>query len=705
MNAYLSRFRRHLLVWSLWLAPIAIAQAADPATMTDVVVLATRHAATLLDVPASVDRVDADALRDSVGVNLSDDLESVPGVSAQNRQNYAQDLQLSIRGFGARSSFGTRGIRLYADGVPATLPDGQGQSSHFDLSGADHLEVLRGPFSALYGNASGGVIAITTADAPAGGSLGATADFGSFSTQRYALRAGSGSEGANYTIDAAHFSTDGYRDHSHAERNTANGKARWQLGERTRLTVVGNVIETPDVQDPLGLTAAQAAQNPQQVVPVALQYNTRKSLAQEQMGATLVSQLTDTDELTATSYIGHRQTTQYQAILKSVELASKTNPGGVIDLARNYRGGELRLADHSAVGGTSLDLTGGVSFDVLEEARRGYLNFDAAGLGDLGGLRRDEGNRVQNLDEYLQAEWQPSAHWRWTGGVRHTDVNVVSHDHLVNGVATTLHYGATNPVIGVTYRIAPSLSWYGSFGRGFETPTLNDIAYRSTDGSLPGLNTGLSAASSQNYETGVKYVQGPTRVALATFYIRTQNELAVKANSGGRSVLENIGPTDRRGLELSADRELALGWKATFAYTLIDARTLDPYVGCEVTPCVAATIPAGSRLPAVPRQSGNLALTWRPVDGRFHATVDTVERSRMYADDLNLATAAGYWTTNIRAGFEQHQGSWHTSETLRVDNLWDRRYVGTVIVNETNRRYFEPSPGRTVSLILNAAFQ
>jgi iron complex outermembrane receptor protein len=691
-----------LLLVGLWSIPLI---QADPITLSDVTVLGTRREVDSLDVAASVDRVDGAALRAGPGINLSESLGSVAGLSAQNRQNYAQDLQLSIRGFGARSSFGARGIRLYADGVPATMPDGQGQYSHFDLSGADHLEVLRGPFSALYGNASGGVIAIYTGDAPPGGLTDATAEFGSFQTQRYALRVGSASDSVNYVFDAAHFNTDGYRDHSRAERTTANSKVHVQLAAHTRLTLVANAIATPEIQDPLGLTANQLASNPTQAGTGALLYNTRKSLSQEQIGATLESDLGDADRLTAMTYAGHRQTRQFQAILKSVELASSTHPGGVIDLGRDYRGGEIRLADQRLLAGAPLLTTGGVSFDVLEEARRGYLNFDAAGLGDLGTLRRDEGNRVQSLDEYLQVEWRPAPRLNLTAGLRHTDVSIVSHDHVVPGNITSLQYGATTPIAAVNYRLTPNTGLYASLGRGFETPTLNDLAYRSTNGSIRGLNTALHPARSQNFETGFKFMRGSTRMTVAAFYIRTNDELAVKANSGGRSVLENIGPTDRRGLELSLQQSLGRQWTTAVAYTALDAKTLLPYTACAATPCSLVTVPAGSRLPAVPRNALYASAQWQDASGRFKAGAETVGRSALFADDRNLFSARGYWSTNLRAALTQQVAHTQVSETIRIDNVFDRRYVGTVIVNESNGRYFEPSPGRTVMAMFNVAYR
>jgi len=229
------------------------------------------------DTPASVDVVTGEQMRNAqLQVNLSEPLARVPGVVALNRQNYAQDLQISVRGFGARSTFGVRGIRLYSDGIPATMPDGQGQISHFDLSSAGRLEVLRGPFSALYGNSSGGVISLFTADGLPGVQVEGGVAFGSDGVQRENARF-AGEQGAwNWNVDAAHFHTDGFREHSEATRNGLNAKLRWQAAPSTRVTFVANAVDMPDVQDPLGLTPEQYARDPHSTDAAALTFNTRK---------------------------------------------------------------------------------------------------------------------------------------------------------------------------------------------------------------------------------------------------------------------------------------------------------------------------------------------------------------------------------------------------------------------------------------------
>ncbi len=668
-----------------------------------VTVLATRQTESTLEVPASVGRVEGEVLRSGAGVNLSEALGALPGLSVQNRGNYAQDLQISMRGFGARSGFGARGIRLYADGIPGTMPDGQGQYSHFDLSGADHVEVLRGPFSALYGNASGGVLAITTAAAPDGLGGGVGAESGSDGFRRYTVNASDGSEHSNWVMNLAHFRTEGYRAHSAASRSTLNTKWRWDLTELSHLTLVANAVETPFVEDPLGLTAAQLASDREQAGTNALAYNTRKRLVQQQAGATFETVLPSGTKMVWTAYAGHRHSTQFQAILKSVE-ALATHPGGVIDLDRRYRGGEWRLQDTLTVFGGPLSWTAGLTADGLDEERRGYLNFFGTNLGVQGALRRNETNTVSNVDEYLQAQWRVAQLGQLSVGVRHTDIGIRSVSHTNGNALTTIHYGATNPVIGLLVHLQPRLVAYASFGKGFETPTLNDLAYRSTSGAVSGLNTALHPARSDNREVGLKFAGEYLRATLAGFDIRTENELAVKANSGGRSVYENIGPTRRRGAELSIEGKLAPKLSGTLAYTLMNALTLSDYAACAATPCVPVIIKAGSALPAVPRNALYAALALHVKEG-LTITGETVGRAGMYADDRNLAAVSSYWAANLRMEWAQHLSWGRLSETVRLDNVFDRRYVGSVIVNESNGRYYEPSAGRTALLMVNLALR
>src|SRR5262245_43906238 len=353
-----------------------------------VVITATRVPQPSLEVPASVDRLYADEIRDGrPQVNLSESLGRVPGIVVQNRQNYAQDLQISSRGFGARATFGVRGIRLVADGIPASMPDGQGQAATFDLGSAERIEVLRGPFASMYGNASGGVINVETQDGPAEPTVWSDLSAGSFGTWRGAAKLGGQWGRVNGLADVSHFETDGYRDHSAATREQFNVKLRIGLQEKSSVTLVASGLDQPDTQDPLGLTRADYQANPKQVTPNALLFNTRKSIEHAQLGATFSQGFTDS-RLQATVYGGQRKVQQYLAI-PLMPPSAATHSAAVVALDRTFGG--LAVRYFPGLTG-NLRLSVGAEYEQMVERRRGYIND----FGLQGALKRDEDDTVSS---------------------------------------------------------------------------------------------------------------------------------------------------------------------------------------------------------------------------------------------------------------------------------------------------------------------
>ncbi|MCE9659264.1 MAG: TonB-dependent receptor [Burkholderiales bacterium] len=673
----------------------------SPVRLAPVVVTATRTEVPAFDVPASIDRVGSETIREGkLQINLSESLGGVPGLVARDRQNYAQDVQLSIRGFGARSTFGIRGVRLYVDGIPATLPDGQGQITNVELGSTDRIEVLRGPFSALYGNSSGGVIQVFSEDGSGPPTVSSTASLASYDTRRIAARASGANGSFGYVVGASVFTTDGYRDHSAAERQLANAKLAWRPDNASTLTLVANRIDLPKARDPLGLTRAQFEADPRSVDPSAETFNTRKTVDQTQVGAIYERAINAANSVRLLLYGGQRDTEQFQAIPTGPQ-NNPLHPGGVISLDRNYQGADLRWSAKASAGDMPFSLVGGLAYDSLDERRKGYQNFEGSTLGVKGALRRDESNDVSNFDQYLQGSLQLSPRWSANAGVRHSSVRFRSEDRYIVGTnpddSGSVDFSATLPVVGVLFAASDNVHLYATAGRGFETPTLNELAYRPNGET--GLNLALQPARSKSVEVGAKFRFAPGGEATAAvFETHTEDEIVTQSNAGGRSTFQNAGATRRRGVELSATAELAADLRLQGAYTWLDATYRDAFQTCAATPCptpnAPLTIPAGNKIPGIARSSFYAALAWAPPLG-WRGGVEFRALSKVWVNDANADAAAGYATTAVNLGYLAKVGRFELSGFGRIDNLFDRRYIGSVIVGEGNSRFFEPAPGRS----------
>jgi iron complex outermembrane receptor protein len=692
------------LIAALFAPAIACAGPEDAAIADVVVVSGSRMDHTSFDLPAAVDVLDAARIRDGqVRVNASEALAAVPGVVAQNRQNYAQDLQISSRGFGARSAFGVRGVRLIADGIPASMPDGQGQAATFNLDMAERIEVLRGPYSAIYGNHSGGVIQLFTREGEGAPTIEAGLSAGSDGLRKADLNAQGRSGGIGYVLDASRFETDGYRDHSAARRDQAMAKLTMRPGEDSKLTVVASGLRQKDTQDPLGVTWATFQRDPRagetdatdSQTPkrtLAERYNTRKSIDHQQAGASWDQRFGDS-RLHVSLWGGNRQVVQFQSFSKAFQ-APPSHSGGVVDFDRDFYGADINWQDVRQLAGGKLTTTAGIEYGRSSDDRKGYENFIGNEFGVQGKLRRDEEDVVSSTDPYLQTEWA-GERWQLAGGLRHSRMRVSVDDRfLANGNDSgALHYSRTTPLLGVLYKLTPTLNLYASAARGFEAPTLNELFY---SGAGAGFNFGLRPARSTHVEAGVKTQISGTRVDAALFQVRTSDELVVDTSAGGRTSYRNASKTLRQGGELSLSSQLGAGLSTRLALTVLRA-TYDQAFG---------NVREGTRLPGVPRANAFGELAWKSTGERFGAALEAIAAAKVYAEDANTdIPAPGYSLLNARFTAKQDWIGWRFREYARLNNLLDRSYIGSVIVGDSNKRYYEAAPGRNWVAGFSAQYQ
>lgn len=676
------------------------ANAADE-VLTDVVVSASRGEQRSFDAPAAVQGIGAQTVREAgPQVNLSEAINRVPGVIVLDRQNYSQDLQLSIRGFGARSTFGIRGIRLIVDGIPATMPDGQGQASTISLPSADRIEVLRGPLAQLYGNAAGGVVQVFSQNGTAVPFAQASLNLGSFGLQRWGLQTGGQSGIVNYFVDYSNFSIDGYRQNSATSRQHLNSKFRFDVSDSTKVTVVANLFDQPKGQDPLGLTRAQAEADPRQAVAAATTQDAGKKVSQNQLGTVIEHAIDGNNRLTGRAYFGTRDLFSKLSIPLTAQTPA-TSAGGIVELDRAYHGIGLQYSNKTQAGDGMLTSVLGIDYDKMKDRRRGYIN----NAGVQGALKRDEDNLVENLDLYAQTNWLINPKWSVTGGLRSSTVKFKVNDYFVaagnpddSGAAK---YSAVNPVLGVTHFLNDRVNVYANLGRGFETPTFTELAYR--PGGLTGLNFDLQASRARHLELGTKAKISPDhRVDAALFQINTENELTVDTNSGGRSTFRNAGRTSRNGFELAYSGRFSESVTAHLAVTALRAEFRDSFTGS------GGAVSVGNKLPGVPNKFVYSEIAWRPkMDGALQGLnmgAELVHSGKLYVNDSNTDSTSSYTLLNLRAGLEQKIGEWRISEFVRLNNISDKSYIGSVIVNDANGRFFEPAPGRNWMLGLSARY-
>lgn len=740
---------KHFLTGALLVLTSTLAYAEDVApSLNTTVVTATRVEQNSFDVPASIDVTDREVIQDGQGkMNLSETAVRIPGVIVNNRNNAAQDLAIQIRGFGARSSFGVRGVRLYADGIPMTMPDGQGQTGTFNLDTASRIEYLKGPFSAMYGNSSGGVVQIFTKDGPKDPTAEGAFTFGSYNTFRESVTVGGTEGNVNYNLNASTYKTDGYRDYSNLRRDLMHGKVKIDLSDSTKLTVVATTLNQPDSLDPQGLSASDLATlGPKAANPKSLEFKTRVTKRHEQVGATLEHKLSENDHLSFMAYVGHRFNSQFQSTSVSSQRIAlyPTSPGGVAEYNRDFGGTDLHWSHKGSVIDLPYQFTAGLNYDKMNDDRQGYENFITSvslnssstcattGIicGVKGNLRRNENNIAFNFDQYLQGNIDLTKKWSVSVGVRNSRVNFKNEDHYIVGSnpddSGSARFKKTTPMLGMLYKLNDSVNIFANVGKSFETPTFAEMSYKA-DGTS-GLNFDLKPAESDQYELGVKAALTPSTLINASIYkINTRNEISLAQQSSGRSAYQNIPTSERKGFELALDSKITNDIRGYVAYSYIDAKFTSSFDTCKPfavfpgktklqTKCVPSedegefnsgteTIASGAEIPGTYKNTlyGELAYKYDPLG--FSGAIEGKAFSKTnVAFNETYGKAPGYAVAAIKGGFTQNVSNWRVNEFLRVDNIFDKNYIGSVRIADLNGNYYEPAAGRNWLMGINASY-
>ena len=684
--------------------------------------------------PVSIDVVEKKDFEGQLNMTLSESLIRIPGITAQNRTQMAQDPQISTRGFGARSTFGVRGIRVYVDDIPLSTPDGIATPGNIDIGTLKSIEVMRGPFSSLYGSSSGGVINLRTQNAPIDPEIGFNALYGSYNTDKELAYATGTSKGIEYLVNYSRYSSDGYRDNSQNEKEAATVKLKTNITSDTKLTMLFNWIDQK-ANDPGGLTSSEVyGQNRKMSSANNLAQKARVARDNRQVGFNLEHKINDHNFVNLIAYVGERNNLQY---LYSAAYSSSTSGSGLgksgraSAIARDFYGTDIRWTSNNDFMGMPYQVLAGVSYGYQKDKRtddvanNGEKSTDTTNsLCAVNGATseyisncyklRDENNIAYNFDQYFQSQISATKDIDLHAGVRSTFVTLKNEDSLVgspNNTGITYKYRdgngkitarKTTPVVGVVYKASPTWNLYGNYGEGFETPTFIEMAYSDTTGNGPNFN--LKPSTSENYEIGTKFFIGEQAHAnIAIFKTNTYNELVSNASTSAYTSYTNAGKTQRKGLEASLESALPNNFNIYGSYTYLDAEFKTPFTTTyNSTP---SYILSGNRISGTYKEQLYGELSWRYPQLGFSTSFETRSNSKVFANDSNTVSVAGYTIFNVRAGFEQKIQGWKTTEYLRVENLTDKDYIGSIKNNENTGRYFEPSAGRNYLIGVSASYQ
>ena len=643
-------------------------------TTEPILISAPRLSVALSSLPRSVTIVEVNPNgAENQSLSLNEFFQEVTGLFVLNANNYAQDLRISIRGFGARSAFGIRGVKLIVDGVPETTPDGQGQIDNIDLSVLSKLEILRGGSSSLYGNASGGVISIQTKDKVEKPYLSIGATMGSYNMHRYEIEAGLKSRRSQVILHAGHTNVDGYREQSEMVSTNLNAKWIYKLSEKGTLNVVANYTNSPTADDPGGVNLAQVEENPRTARNLNLSFDAGEAITQYKISTSYKTSVGANWTLDAYAFVNNRD---FYGRLPFED-------GGIVDLQRKYSGTGVNMT-HKLLLDNGINLfQWGVDLSAQVDGRVRYDNLQ--GIQGPESFHQDE--IFSNIGLYVQDQYSIGA-WTFEGGLR-MDLNKLQAKDMIlsNGDnSDEIDLNTFNPSFGVSYKSSATSSIFFNLASSFETPTLSELSVDPSG--AEGFNRDLKAMTALTKELGVRgSIFDLLNYELVLFHINSNNEIVPYeiARFPGRDFFRNAGRTERKGIELTAKYHLSPDWVIDGSYSLMNVTYKDYISGNSDF--------SGNEIPGIPKSRGSLSTVYQSKKDLI-LKVQALFTSQLFLDDSNQNISPSYQLINCYFGHPLKVGKGTFFLFAGINNLTDSDYYDNVRINAFGGRFYEAGPKR-----------
>ena len=638
--------------------------------LDEIEVTATRLDSTLLRSSRSVSVVGKDEIQNATQLLAMDEvLAGVPGLYMQNRYNFSQDLRVSLRGFGARSAFGIRGIKVIVDGIPETLPDGQAGVDSIDLGSASRIEVIRGPSSSNFGNASGGVIAIETETGTDPGFVQTTIATGDLGYSKFQLKSGGKTENMNYLINFSKQELDGYREHSVSEGSLMNAKFGFNLSEIDRLKLSLNYTDQPKSQDPGGINLSQVNTDRKSARDRNLSYDAGESLNQKRIG--LVYERDHSDGLlTVRNYYVTRDF--------SNKLPFKN--GGSVNIDREFYGFGMQYQFGESLP-ENFSLTMGFDTDRQDDDRKRFNNDS----GKLGSMSFDQQEKVNSNGLFVQSRYDVG-NWSISSGIRYDEVKFdITDRFLSNGDDSgEIEFDAVSPSFGLNY-VMENGSIFTSISSSFETPTTTELANPNASG---GFNALLKPQEAKNIEIGYKSVKNNIYHEIAVFNIDLNDELVPYEleEFPGRTFYSNVGKSSRKGVESLVSWSVKPNLTVDASYTYSDF-SFDSFIDKNNKDF------SGSKLPGLPESFAYFGIRFENENG-LNMNFNLNYSGDLFANNANSVKVQAYTVSNFRLSYNINKGDWKILPYMGINNIFDTEFNSNIRINAFGSRYYEPAPER-----------
>jgi len=653
--------------------------------------------------PYSASIIDSNQLMGTLNpLSLKDVLISTPGVTVNNRFNLAQGDRILIRGIGSRAQFGVQGIKIFLDDIPLTFPDGQSQLNNLNLSYIKNIEIVRGPNSSLYGNASGGVISIKS-NLVSNENLyfKPEINYGSFGFWKFGVDLSGNILSGNSGVNIYSSNYDGFRKHSDSRMYGANLLSNQIISDNFNLKILLNYFDAPYLLNPSSLNKEDAENDPTKVRESILNSGTAKKVNQLQTGITLNYNFSDFSSIKSTLYAIKRN------LLNSI-------PSRIIDLDRLSYG----IRNTFQYKNNSVNIITGFDLEVQDDTRLEYRNegvennwngnpselFDNLLYGEE---LLNQKELVFGIGPFIRAEFEIIENLLISGGVRYDYFNFKVEGRDKNKDIDKKNMDKISPALGFNYSISDNINIYSNFTSSFQTPTTNELS--NTASGEGGFNPALKPEVINSLEAGIKGEVSSININFdaAIFLMDITDQLIVYQNIFEESYYVNSGRSENKGLELSLNWTPSEFLRTGFTYSNNNMIFKDYQVEYNNQSYQLN----GKYLPGIPKHQFYYYLSLNVLEKLF-AQASLNYTSEMFVNDLNGPLPGlnisqnnyineAYTLVGLTIIYKHIFGFGNVNLKFGVENLFNSRYNGSIVPNAFGNNFYEPGSDRAFFVALN----